>query len=201
MLLIRIEKFTLWLFWGFWAPYSSSQGKAGFPYLSFYCLSFLYCICLMLFMENKYHWRQTDILKCMLGYTIRSCYFNHYNKCELFGDNLHQLELFSLEVVKAPEAPTENERAGYTLGVPIPFSVDTLTLERNRIMLAFRWSLKKTLTLILYALLLFCEPFYPFQKMREKNLVGWLTWDYFSLSVRWGNVVTSGMDFSRACRN
>lgn len=77
----------------------------------------------MLLMENKQHWRQVDILKCMLDYSVLSCYFNHHNKFELFRDNLHQLELFSLEVVTAPEAPTENERSGYTPGVHIPFSV------------------------------------------------------------------------------
>lgn len=65
----------------------------------------------MLLMENK-HWRQADILKCKLDYSIQSCYFNHCNKFELLRDNLHQLELFSLEVVTAPEAPTENERSG-----------------------------------------------------------------------------------------
>lgn len=91
----------------------------------------------MLLMENKQHWRQVDILKCMQDYSVQSCYFNHCNNFELFRDNV-QLELFSLEAVTAPEAPTENERSGYTPGVHIPFSVHNLTLERNRIMLAFR---------------------------------------------------------------
>lgn len=42
MLLIRIERGSLWVFWGFWVPYYSSRGKVGFFYFLLFKLPILY---------------------------------------------------------------------------------------------------------------------------------------------------------------